>query len=271
MTQVWEMNATELREAFGSKSSGRIKLARLFEGLILEVHQGIQAGSLPALEGNLRTFWYRYAKPVLARIEDDERLKSDPYDLMLAAFVRLVMEDRRVDYADFDFTDENWAHRFLGSTRPDVLVFAEKRGWIRFLRRLHDELGVSVLALGGAPSALTSEYTAKALAEQLDLTTQPVTLLAIVDWDPSGAMIAQAFARHLQVFDVQLERLELLVHPRHVPARELELNRVELPKGQPTKTRRWFEETGGVQGELFGLESEALSWTQLRELVEREL
>lgn len=271
MSKIWEMNESELRKAFGSKRSGRIKLAKLFEGLILEIHAEIQAGISPPIEGNLRTFWYRWVKPILARIPDDEHIKSDPYDLMLAAFSRLVMEDQVVSYSDFDFTDENWAHRFIGLTRPDVLVFAEKRGWIRFLRRLHEELGVSVLALGGAPSALTSEYTARALAEHVDFTTQKLTLLGIVDWDPSGAMIAQAFARQLETFGVQHQRLELLVHPQHYSARELELNRVDLPKSQPTKTQRWFDDTGGVQRELFGLESESMNWNTLRQLIENIL
>ena len=112
------------------------------------------AGREAPIEGNLRTFWYRFVKPLMGRLPDDDRLATDPYLLMLTAFGQLVMDDGWIQYRDFDLTDENWAHRFVGTAKPHVLVFAEKRGWIRFLRRCHEDLGTSALALGGAPQRL---------------------------------------------------------------------------------------------------------------------
>jgi hypothetical protein len=245
-------------------------MARLMRGLILQAHAAIVSGSEPAIEGNLRTFWYRWVKPVLGRIPDDERLKSDPYEMMLAAFAELVMERGEVAYADFDFTDENWAHRFIGQRHPEVVVFAEKRGWIRFLRRCHEDLGTSALALGGMPSALTSEYTLRALAEVVEEGTM-LKLWGIVDWDPSGAIIAQAFAAQMRALGWDVVELDVLIGPQLYTPEELRMARVPLPRGQPTKTREWLDRTGGVGGEAFGLESESMPWDRLMRLIEQKL
>lgn len=158
---VRRMSQAELARNFAAESSGRILLARLIKNVIWQAYERIRANSEAPIGGNIRTFWYLWLKPVLAHIEDQADLKTDPYDLMVRAFAELVLDRKLFRYADFDFTDENWENRRIGKSRSEVLVFAEKTGWIRFLRELHEEFDVSILALGGAPSALTSEYTSR--------------------------------------------------------------------------------------------------------------
>src|SRR5206468_900685 len=164
---VRRMTRKELAVYFASERSGRILLAPLIKSIIWQAYERIRAGAEPAIGGNIRTFWYLWVKPVLAHIGKDADTKTDPYDIMITAFTELVQKARLFKYADFDFTDENWENRRIGTTRPDVLVFAEKAGWIRFLLELHEELGVSALALGGQPSVLTSEYTARDIRASL--------------------------------------------------------------------------------------------------------
>lgn len=258
----------ELAPYFAAESSGRILLTPLIKNIIWQAHERIQAGLEPPVLGNLRTFWYRFVKPVLAHVgADAARAQTDPYDVMLNAFVELTLERRLFRYADFDLTDENWENRRIGTTKPEVLVFAEKTGWIRFLREMHDTLGVSVLALGGAPSALTSEYTAKFIKAT---TPALVRLVGVVDYDPSSDIIAEAFRSQLEAVGLEVSSLTTIIHPQYYSPDELRMFRFPLPKGEKTKLAKWLTKTGGIGGEAFGLEAESMPLEKARNLI-REL
>jgi len=256
-----------LAEAFASQRSGRIILTRLMRSIIWQVLEQIRSEELKPIPGNLRTFWYRHVKPVLAHIPDDDTAKTDPYETMLAAFTQLIMTEKLCRYAEFDFTDENWEHRRIGPQKPHIILFAEKRGWMRFLKQAHERWGITVLSLGGAPSALTTEYTATHLKPLLDPETQ-IQLVGIVDFDPSGSVIAKAFQDQLAQTGLHQTQLHTLIHPKHYTPQELALFRFPLPKGQTTLTTRWMEETGGVEGEKWGLEAESMHPDKVKELIE---
>ena len=262
-----EMTRDELAQYFASKRSGKIKLERLMRAIIWQAYERIQSGEEPSIQGNIRSMWYRWVKPVLSHISDDNAHKTDPSKVMSHVLKELVMKHRLFRYADFDFTDENWSVRKIGLTRPEVLVFAEKRGWVRFLERIHEELGVSTLALGGSPSALTSEYTVTQLHA---VTSSPVQLIGIVDFDPSGDQIAKALEKQLCEAGLEVSGLTTVIDPAHYSDRELKIYRFPLPRKQKTKTARWIEQTGGVGG-AFGLEAESLPWDRVRALIDKAI
>ena len=256
----------ELAKYFAAESSGRIILTKLIKNIIWQAYEKISACEEPAIFGNIRTFWYMWVKPVLAHIPDDDNVKTDPYDTMLKAFVKMVLDLKLFKYADFDFTDENWETRRIGKTRPEILIFSEKTGWVRYLRKLYEEFDVSVLALGGAPSALTSEYTSTHINEKLK-EKHKIHLIGIVDYDPSGYIIANAFQEQLCATGLPDSTLSLVVHPKHYSQREIEIFQYPLPKRQKTKTAQWLQSTGGIKGKAYGLESESMSRKKLHELI----
>jgi hypothetical protein len=102
-----------LAKRFASKK-GRIVLTRLIRSIIWQAYEKIRAGEAPPIDGNLRTFWYLWIKPVLSHIPDDDNVRTDPYDTFLGEMARMVMELHLFRYADFDFTDENWENRKTG-------------------------------------------------------------------------------------------------------------------------------------------------------------
>ncbi len=268
-TDMRTLHRSQLAEHLAAAHSGRIVMTRLMRSLIWQVYELIQGGEGHTIEGNLRTFWYQYAKPVLAHIHDDDHTKTDPYDVMLDAFRFLIGQHQLFRYADFDFTDENWEHRRIGTTQPHLLVFTEKTGWMRFLKRIHQEKGVSVLALGGAPSALTSEYTADHLLQILPPNTT-VHLVGIVDFDPSGQAIANAFQHQLAQSGLTHTSLHTLIHPRHYTTEQLTISKVPLPPHHKTLNDKWVLQTQGVGGH-FGLEAESMPPNTLRELLNTTL
>jgi hypothetical protein len=264
------MSRDELAEHFAAQSSGRILLVPLIKNTIWQAFEFISTGKAPLIMGNIRTFWYLWVKPVLAHIEDDADAKTDPYDVMIRLFAEMVLDLKLFRYSDFDFTDENWENRRIGPTKPEVLIFAEKSGWIRFLRELHEEFGVSVLALGGAPSALTSEYTARDIRAVLK-GGPSVHLIGIVDYDPSGDIIANAFRDQLAATGLPSSTLTTIIHPKHYTEEEIEIFRFPLPKKEKTKLEEWMKRTGGINGKPYGLESESMPRERLKDLIQEAI
>lgn len=261
------LRRSEIKRHFGSSTSERIILSKLIKSVIWQAYTRIRDGHDTPTPGNLRTFWYQWVKPAMAKVPKKYIGKSDLYDHMSELFMEMVLELRLFSYKDFDFTDENWENRQIGGERPEILVFAEKRGWSRTLRHFHEKYGVSTLALGGFPSALTSQYTVLDLNEVLN-EQQPVTLIGLVDYDPSGALIAESFRRQLEKSGLAVSRLATLIEPAHYTAEEIKLFKFPLPKRQKTKTEAWLTLTGGIDGKRFGLESESMPVDRLKSLVE---
>jgi hypothetical protein len=262
-TDIRLMSRRQLAAWFASESN-RIMVRPLIRNLVWQARNRIAAGTEPPVSGNLRTFWYSHVKPTLAHFADDDTLNTDPYNVMLDVFTELVLERKVMKYADFDFADEGRQNRRLGTTRADVLTFSEKTGWLRFLKAAGDAWGVTVAALGGMPSALSAEYLARDLRA---VTSAPIRLIGIVDYDPAGSIIAEAFRSQLEAVGLAVAGLETLVHPRHYAPDELKLFKFSLPKGEPAKTAAWLARTGGIDGKPFGLEAESMPLLKARNLL----
>jgi hypothetical protein len=265
------MNQKQLTKHFAATHSGRIMLTGLIKNIIWQAHERIKEGKEPTIDGNIRTFWYLWVKPVLSHISDDDQVKTKPYNTMLKAFTHMVMDLKLIHYADFDFTDENWENRRIGTTQPEVIVFAEKNGWFRFLKEFQDEFGVTVLTLGGAPSVLSSEYTVAKLKAVIENKKTAIKLIGIVDYDPAGNMIAKAFQNQLSAMGLTNSTLITLIKPEYYTDNEISMFQFPLPKKQKTKTRKWLKKTNGIKGYALGLESESLPRKRLRKILEEAI
>lgn len=263
------MTRDELAFHFAARDSKRIKLQPLMRAAILQVHGRIQAGDEDPIWGNIRTVWYRYIKPILSHMHDDDVLKSDPYKIMTRAFADLVKRGD-VRYMDFGLVDENWENRRIGNRHPHIIVFSEKAGWVYFLRQTHEKHGVTTLALGGLPSALTSEYTAAHVLDAIgpDQDQRTVHLVGIVDWDPAGDVVARSFQQQLVRSGIKNTTLETVIHPKHYSDRDIDMFKFALPTRTPARNRDWMAKTGGVRGEEAGLEAESMPLRTVAHLVD---
>jgi hypothetical protein len=256
----------EIQEHFGAASSGRIIISRVIKNLVWQAVSRRRSGQLGSIDGNLRSFFYQWVKPVVARIPEALEAKTDPYDTMLEVFTELVGVHRLFRYSELDLTDEGFQHRRLGKIKPLVVVFAEKIGYFRFLLRIHRKWGVTVMALGGTPSLLSSQYLAEALG---DLEGQALDLVSLCDWDPAGHDIIRAQKRHLELEGIEVRSLRDLIRPEHFTDEEKQLFQFPIPSRQKTRNRRWLEETGGLDGALVGLESDAMDRGRLEALADK--
>ena len=250
-----ELSAAELQRLFAFTSSGKLNATRVIKNLIWQAYTAIRDGRRAPIAGNLRSFWYTDIKPVLSRLGvpvEGRRATELVYD----AFVELVTRHHLFHYRDLGFLDEGAQLRAVGQANGTCILFAEKDGRFALVRDIAQAYDATALALGGFPSSLATEYLVHALQQAGVLAERPaLRLFSVVDYDPSGYWIAREFAAQLQAFGIQEITLYPLIRPEHLSAEQVALGRYALPKG--SKTTNWHRETGGIDGEPYGLEADA--------------
>lgn len=274
---IWRMDRRTLLKNFGARTSGRPVAKRMIRSIVWQVYERIHAGKLEAIGGNVRTFWYRFVKAPLGRVGLLQTAKADHYVTMMQVFAEMVEDLDLFKYTAFGFDDPTWENRRIGVKHPTTIVFAEKAGLMRFLKeQVHAVYDVTVVALAGWPSILSTEYMARHIEEAAGYdppekvwAKEKVRLFSIVDWDPSGWMIREVFVRQLQ--DQGMTRYEMvdLIQPKNFTEEEVSLYAYPVPQGprQATKNQRWLEATGGLEGRLDGLEADSLARETLRDLL----
>lgn len=181
------------------------------------------------------------------------------YALFLEVVGRLVGDDALFTFTELDFRDPRPDLRRIGTTRPEVVLIAEKTSLEKGVQLIADRFGVSTIILGGLPSLLSSEFFSRELRRVL---TGPVRLVAYVDFDPGGWVAAQSFGKQLARFGVPSERLDFLVRPeRFSQEEELDLYSIALPAPTPEvagKVKAWVALSGGIHGQARGLHADHL-------------
>ena len=267
--QIFSMSKERLLDVFKRPNAG-LNDTRLLKSLIWQDYTKITSGALAPIHGNIRSYWYDRAKPVFSRVGATKINRL--YNVMIREFAVMVLSYRLFNYRDWGFSAQRASSRQLGTTDlRHIFLVAEKFGQFQFLQDMAWAYGVTIIALGGQPSALNTEYFLRDLSQAgLDL-SRDTPLLTVVDFDPSGSFIAESFIYQLKRmgYTGQLNRVDL-VHPSRMTTKQIRENRFKLPtsKGQRKKLVRWLAWTnGGLQpygfGRSFGIEADSMSHTQL--------
>jgi len=263
--------AKQLRAEFRARSSGRMMARTLTRNAVYQAATWGIEGKAPKISGNLRSLYYQWVKPIVAKLPELLLTKTDFYELTSEALELFVGELHLFKYRDLDLVDERWENRFISDGRnPHLLLFAEKNGFVQFLQEAARTYGLTSVALGGSPSHLSSEYLAAQLKEKLK-TLEPLVLFGITDYDPAGADIARAFAQQLSRQGLQVKEQHELITPKAFEVFELKTLRFSVPKKSPALVTRWLKATGGIEGKAFGLEADALPKARLSALVAQSL
>lgn len=243
---------------------GRFSRELMYRSAMVHLVRRVSAGLESRPRRNLRSLFYTFGRPLSVAAG---RPPAGAYTAFLRALADLEQEGT-LDYVSLGLTDELWENRRIGERWPGVVLISEKDGQIRLLRTVHDRADVTIQAFRGNPSAVTNSYLAAHVRERLR-PGDPRALLALVDWDPFGHLIAQTAAAQLKRHGLDLGPPRLLLTPEHFTAHEISLHgyvpRV-APKHQ-SLAARWLATTGGINGELRGLAIDALPRERLLHLI----
>jgi len=260
-----------------------VNVARLMRNIIWQTRERIRTGKREPLRELIRTFWYMHVKPTLSRVGALAE-KTDQYDQMIEQLVFMVKKLEVMKYKDIGFSDDNQAHRRVGAN-ANIVLFSEKLGHQNFLNDVAEKYQVSIMALGGQPSVLSAEYFVDSLrAAGVDL-RRSFYLFGIVDYDPSGWIIRDAFLNNLRFYGIPNMRVYDLITPDRLTPEEIRLSRVRFPvnKSMKVKNARWLKQVHARDFRdqyileekdrrrrpvLYGLEAESVSSKRLMDHLE---
>jgi len=264
--RITRMSVAEIREHFAD-STGSIVASDLVANFIWQKVNYIRAGIDRPLDGaNIRTLWY-LLKPTMSRAGllggmDHYKTLSEK----LAHFVAHHI----MSYHEFGFYEaHDWA---VGDRNPHVIGVAEKKSYIRsVLQPMQKELGISILATGGQPRTITSEYFTEDFKKKVSGYWKPgrVRVISLIDYDPAGWVISSTFLDDLGVFGVKHPHLIELVIPDNLTPEEIERNKYYLfgPEGgdgesmfsdrlSPGRLAAWWRATGRSTEDLAAFQKE---------------
>jgi len=262
-----------------------VNVARLMRNIVWQTRERIIKGEKPLLKELLRTFWYMYIKPTLSRA-GALAIKADQYAQLIDNIVFMVKEIEVMEYKDIGFRDDNQANRKIGAN-ANIILFSEKLGHQEFLSEIADKYNISILALGGQPSVLNAEYFVDTLKQARIGLQRSFYLFSIVDYDPSGWIIRDAFINNLKFYGIPNTRVIDLIHPDMLTPEEVKLARYRIkePEEMRVKNKNWLkevhkrdyknqqylEETKKDKKILYGLEAESVSGKRLTQKLEEEM
>lgn len=251
------MTADEVAKHFSTASGSAIVLSDLILNFLWQQIVLIRAGhDSPADGGNLRTLWYEI-KHVIQSLPNIG--PGNPYKV-ISQQLALMVKNHVCSYKEFNFYDDGkWT---IGAYNPHVILMAEKEAhYGMFLKHMQDLTGVSIIATGGQPSGITSEYFCSEFRRIMSNLPDhpPPVVLALVDYDPFGWALQQTFMQDLATFGVKVPSPPIhLVLPAHFTPLELAEKATDLTqdgKTPPAMLRKWLKVTNGIDGRPFAMEA----------------
>ena len=285
-------------KAEGAAPKYPVNVARLMRNLVWQMKERIAAGEKEFHE-LIRTYWYMYIKSTLARADSLSK-DTDQYKKLTENIADMVRVFQLMTYKDIGFRDENEANMKVG-VNANFIPFSEKLGHFGYLTELQQQHNVSVIALGGQPSVMNVEYfvddlkkvkSGQVLADRPMMLRLPAPaakinlrrsfyLYSIVDYDPSGWIIRDAFIKNLNHYKIKNTKVYDLINPDMLTEEQIMLARYPIRAGadMEAKNKKWLadvsarhyknqkhlveEKDGKVT--LYGLEAESISTLKLTE------
>ena len=285
-------------KAEGAAPAYPVNVSRLMRNLVWQMKERVSSGEKPFNE-LVRTYWYMYIKSTLARA-GALSAETDQYKQLTENIVAMVKDFTLMTYKDIGFRDENAANKRIG-INANIIPFSEKLGHFNYLADLNKQYNVSAIALGGQPSVMNVEYFVDDLkkAKSPELVDRPKVfampeaagskfnlkrsfyLYSIVDYDPSGWIIRDAFINNLRHYKIKNTKVYDMINPDMLTPEEIMLARYPIRAGadMEAKNKKWLadvearhyknqqylveEKNGKVK--LYGLESEAIATARITE------
>lgn len=242
---------------------------------------------------DLRDIWYSSVKPTFDKlgflirpetctVSDTAFMKgrNDLLEGQLAAMVK----DGEISYSDLNILDhsrereaaarytgyiENMPKYFVSFGQfPWIVLATEKDTQYAELLEIAQLYGCSCISGKGQCSLAAMED----LFNQIKDSSETVVFLSFTDYDGAGYSIAETFAEQMRVFvknnpctikDVVSNRLGLDLS--QMEPDEIQANKYRLTEN--AVNNKWVSKTGGVDGEPYGVELNALKHRKRRQII----
>ena len=254
-----------LIKEFGPGSEYPINLSLVTRNIVWQMRERIRKGEEEPINGIIRTFWYTHIKPVFART-DSLGEGTDQSDVLSKVLVRLVRERNIMRYKDMGFLDRNHGTQQIDNNWH-VMLIGEKHGKYAVLEQIANEIRCTVFTLGGQPSLLSMEFICDRYRERNIDIRKSMYLIFVADYDPSGWIIRDTVVRDLKFYGMKNIKPIDIILPEILTPEELELAKFPLPESQQVQNEKWLAISGGINGELYGFESDSVPFERLREKV----
>ena len=296
--EKWDIkrfDKTKMLHYFRQIAKLAIDKRMVFRNLIFQKYKWIQAGIVPKIDGNIRSFWYE-VKRTLAH--DFDMWKASDIHIFYDSLQTLIEEDKLFKYRDFGFMDMGESYRKLGADRPEVVLMVEKRGLSRFIQKVAGGLGATSISLQGEPSSLSLEYFAEELKQVIG--DKSLEILSVTDLDPAGYSIQRNLVAGLERQGLKVAKVTKIVSPAMFPEpKEVEwmgypVVRYKIIRGktipleptnmsQITKARAWYESINdkrfmtsrkiekGKLVTILGIESDGADKGEIKRIIEAEV
>ncbi len=280
--------------------------SKLIYTLIWQSYLKLKVKELEPFGGNLRTFWYEVQHPffknhdlletdegpplsvevyreLMALAEEDRNLQRALMGAYRGKGRELYLQDRMSKSFDqfvirgffrfqdeFKFKDTREAFRIIGRTNPRFILYTEKEGLFWRYKKIALELGITIIASHGEPGYLTMEYFSDELKKRK---VKNVEVAALTDYDPWGFNIAKSFGEKMSEpvfgFGVHLSHLTglELFEEESIDYFKRDLRKVSLNKKK--QVERWLKETGGINGEPWGLHIDNADFPRIEKAVKK--
>lgn len=275
---VMDIGAEELRGLLGG-----LKKSELIRSIILNEKEFIKVD----YNRSLRGFWYATVKPTLSKLgllteADQEEETLQRWDMELSRYcAELVRMGALSSYHDIKVVDasrqrenpqeryrvlsrETYGYRVNVAPHPTIILGTEKDTVYSLIEDLARLFGCSCISGHGQNSFSAMEDLLKGAKPR-----EGVIFLTLTDYDPAGDSIAETF--YNQATDLvnslriegPIQRQRLGITPDQLSREEAEANKY-LPKEKGRD--EWLIKTGGINGEPYGLELDALPPDRIREI-----
>jgi len=253
-----------LIKEFGPGRKYPIDLTLATKNIVWQTRKKIRKGKMKPINGSIRTFWYTHIKPVFARTGSFNTETNQPA-ILHDVLVELVRDHNIMRYKDMGFIDHNAAKVRIGPNWH-VMIVGEKHGKYGVLEKMAKELNCTAFTVGGQPSLLSMEYLVDHYkARDIDI-RKSMYLIFVVDHDPAGWIIQSSVVNDLKFYGIKNIKAIDIISPDILTSKELELAKYPIPENQ-AKRDEWLEETGGINGQLYGFESDSVPPERLHQKI----